>query len=317
VPFTGGGAFRRAASIGGAFDRLVVHFQPALYYRPRASLSKVATSLSLLWLVVRRRRTEIVVHEADRPTRWRPDYGILRLALRAAPRLLFHTAAEREALERRYRIHVRAALIPHRVDPVPAVAGVSKEEARRRLGIEAGGGPLFLSAGFLQPSKGFDRALEAFARAFGEVPDAGSGEPSEPADGSGNGSNEPPPPGATLYLVGSVREDTAGNRAYVEGLRKRAAEVPGVRLVERYLTDDVFDLWVAAADRVVLPYRVSWSSGVLARAHAVGTPGIVTATGGLAEQAEEGDVVVDGDDELTAALAEAARARSGPVGGAP
>ena len=30
VPFLGGGAFRRAARMGRGFDRIVVHFQPAL-----------------------------------------------------------------------------------------------------------------------------------------------------------------------------------------------------------------------------------------------------------------------------------------------
>ena len=44
VPFLGGRAFLRAAAIGARFDRIVVHFQPALYYRPRAPVSKVLTS---------------------------------------------------------------------------------------------------------------------------------------------------------------------------------------------------------------------------------------------------------------------------------
>ena len=78
--------------------------------------------------------------------------------------------------------------------------------------------------------------------------------------------------------------------------------MPGVRLIERFVPDDEFDLWVIAADRVVLPYRRSWSSGVLARAHALGTPAIVGAAGGLADQARDGDVVVDGDEELMEAL---------------
>ncbi len=277
VPFLGGAVFRRAASIGGDFDRIVVHFQPALYYRPRAASSKVTTSASLLWLALRRSRAlEILVHEADPPIRWRPDYALLRRAFRAAGTVTFHTEAERRALERDYGVRVRSAIAEHRVSPAPASSGVSRAEARRRLGIdEDPAGPVLVCLGFLQASKGFDRAVEAFDRAQ---------------------------PGGSLYLVGSVREDTPDNRAYARGLRARCEAVPGVRLIERFVPDDEFDLWVLAADRVVLPYRRSWSSGVLARAHALGTPAIVGAAGGLAEQARDGDVVVDGDEELMEAL---------------
>ncbi len=217
------------------------------------------------------------------------------MAFRRAGRLAFHTAVERAAFERSYRLRLgsRGPLVPHRVDAVRSVAGVSRQEARRRVGIDWPG-PMFVSAGFLQPSKGFDRAVEAFARAF-------SFDAQRAADGlTGPGVR------ARLYLVGSVREDTAENRRYVEALRQRCLGVRGAQLVERSLSDEEFDLWIAAADRIVLPYRRSWSSGVLARAHAVGTPAIVTATGGLAEQAERDDVVVDGDDELGGAMLAAA-----------
>ena len=83
--------------------------------------------------------------------------------------------------------------------------------------------------------------------------------------------------------------------------------------VERFLSDDDFDRWVAAADWLVLPYRRSWSSGVLARAQALGTPAIVAAAGGLPEQAGDGDMVFDDDEGLRAALVRAAA--SGAVGG--
>jgi glycosyltransferase involved in cell wall biosynthesis len=275
VPFGAGRPFVTAARMGGGFDRIVVHFQPALYYRPRAPLSKIGTSLGLLWLVLRRRRTEVLVHEVDTPIRWRPDYVLLSWALRFAPVLSFHTEAERAAAARAYGLPVRGRVVEHRVLPVAGPARPSREEARRRLGIE-GPAPVFVSLGFLQPSKGFDRAVEAFAAAGG----------------------------GSLFVVGSIRDATAENLAWTQTLRRRCHDVPGAALVERYLTDQEFDLWVAAADLLVLPYRRSWSSGVLARAHAMGTPAVVTAVGGLSEQAGPADMVVPGD----AALAEALRA---------
>ncbi len=284
APFVGGRALHAAATIGRGFDRIVVHFQPALYYGPRAPISKVATSLRLLELVLRRRRkVELLVHEADPPKLWRPDYFLLRLAFRLAATVSFHTAAEREALERGYRVKVRGNLVPH---VVATVAHPSKDEARRRLGLEERG-PMYLCAGFLQPSKGFDRAVEAFLRA---------------------GAN-----GSTLYILGSVRDATPENIRYASSLAERCRTVSGVTMVDRFVPDDEFDLWVVAADWVVLPYRRAWSSGILARAHALGTPAIVAGVGGLVEQADGRDVVVQEDAELDRAFA----GRFRPTAGGP
>lgn len=264
--------------MGRGFDRILVHFQPALYYRPRRPLSKVITSLSLLWLAVRRSQLDVLVHEADPPARWRPDYALLGLAFARAGRVSFHTQAERDALEGGYRVTVRGSLIRHRVasvlpDPVP------KEQARQQLGL-GGTGPVFVCAGFLQPSKGFDRAVAAFGR----------------TNGRGAGA---------LYVVGSVRDHTRENDAYLAELRDACRRTDRAELVEKFLSDEEFDLWVAAADWVVLPYRQSWSSGVLARAHALGTVAMVADVGGLAQQARGRDVVFDGDDGLAEALASA------------
>lgn len=283
VPFFWGRPFFRAARIAGRFDQVMVHFQPGLYYRRRAPVSKVMASLGLLWLALRAGpRLDLLVHEADPPALWRPDYALLRLAFARAGRLSFHTRAEREALERQYRVRVRASLVAHRV----AARITSRREARVRLGLQDGPGPMFLCAGFIQPSKGFDRAVEAFASAS--------------------------PGGGKLYILGSVREPTPGNERYARDLAARCQGVPGVTLVQGFLPDQEFDLWLAAADWVVLPYRRSWSSGVLARAHALGTPAIVAAVGGLLEQAGDGDVVVGDDEELARAIGEATNAPGAP-----
>jgi multidrug transporter EmrE-like cation transporter len=122
--------------------------------------------------------------------------------------------------------------------------------------------------------------------------------------------------GARLYLVGSIRDQTPENVAFLEGLRRMAGSTPGATLLVRFPSDAEFDSWIAAADAVVLPYRRTWSSGVLARAQALGTPAIVTAEGGLAEQAGPADTVVDGDDALAEAMAGVRPGRPAIAGGA-
>jgi glycosyltransferase involved in cell wall biosynthesis len=300
APFEGGGAFRRAASIGGRFDRILVHFQPALYYPPRRPVAKILTSASLLWLVVRRRRrVAIVVHETDEPIRWRPDHAILCVAFLLAPDLRFHTGTERAEFVRAYRMRGdgRLRVVEHAVRPTLRRGQASPGQARERLGIRPHGGPVLVCPGFLQPSKGLDRALDAFEAVFAS---------------DGERSAESPAGTASLYLVGSVRDPSRENLAYAAGLRARCERVAGAHLVERFVSDEEFDLWVAAADRIVLPYRRSWSSGVLALAHELGIPAIVSDVGGLAEQAGVADTVVEGDEELVRAFdAVRAKARAG------
>jgi glycosyltransferase involved in cell wall biosynthesis len=278
VSFGDGVVFREAARRGEAADRIVVHFQPALYYRPgaRAAWSKIRTSAALLSLVRRRPQTEILVHEADAPVRWRPDYVLLRRTF-ARARLLFHTDAERLALQREYGLRrVRARLVDH-VEGVTVHGRPGRAEARRTLELPEG--PVFLCAGFLHRDKGFDRAVRAFAA-------AGS-------------------PGR-LEVVGSVRDAAPSNEAYADELRGLVAATPGATLHQGFATDEAFDAWMAAADAVILPYRRSWSSGALARAHAIGTPAIVSDAGGLPEQAGAADRVFHDDAELAAIIREVA-----------
>jgi glycosyltransferase involved in cell wall biosynthesis len=280
--FVGGDALRRAATIGGAFDRVVVQYETGIFFRPRSPLTHVATAASLLWLALRRPSLEIVVHEAHTPPSvLRPDYLLLRLAFSRA-RMRFHTDAERRAFERAYRVRTRASLVEH-TEGVAVHATLTRTDARARLGLGSVG-PIFVSAGFLQPDKAFERAIRAFAAA---------GAPGR------------------LVVVGSVRERTPENERYAAELHAIAASSPNVTMLETYTDDEEFDAWVSAADAVVLPYRRAWSSGALARAQRLGTPAFVADVGGLAEQAGGRDRVFGTDEELAELLREAARAGRG------
>jgi len=270
VPFFGGRPFLAAARLAPAFDRVLVHFEPGLYYRRRAPVSKVMTSLGLWWLTRRRPGTEILIHEAARRPHLlrRPDHLALRSAFARAS-LLFHSDREREALERAYRLRVEGTIVPH-TDGVRIARRVARSEARSILGIEPDE-CLFLCAGFLHPAKGFERAIRAFHQ-------AGS-------------------PGR-LVVVGSVRQPTPEALSYVRALRELCERTPGVTLIEGYVSDEGFDTWIAAADVFVLPYRRAWSSGALARAQKLGTPAFVAAVGGMGEQAGPKDAVFHTDGEL-------------------
>jgi glycosyltransferase involved in cell wall biosynthesis len=280
VPFGTGRQFRAAERLGAAADRIVVHFQPTIHYRGGAAglPSRVRTSLALLRLVRRRPQTEILVHEATpRPARWRPNQAILRRVFGRA-RLVFHTDAERAALERDYGVRANATTVDHRVGIRRNVA-LSRAEARRRLGVDPSV-RLFVCMGFLNPWKGFDRAVRAFAAA---------GAPGR------------------LVIVGSVRDPVPENVAFARALRDLVDATDGVTFEEGHVDDEAFDVWILAADRVVLPYRRAWSSGVLARARVLGTTAFVSGVGGLPEQVGPGDELFSSDDELRALFERAGR----------
>ncbi len=156
---------------------------------------------------------------------------------------------------------------------------VDREAARARLGIPEDAF-VFLSIGFLQPHKGFDRAVRAFA---------------------GLGDH-----GCRLEVVGSLRVEDTEYVAYLDELRELVGETPGAALHEGYVSDAVFDVWIVAADVLVLPYRLIWSSGVCERAALYRRPVIASRTGGLADQVPGDAVLVADDGELAAAMRSAA-----------
>ncbi len=89
-------------------------------------------------------------------------------------------------------------------------------------------------------------------------------------------------PGARLLVVGEGDP---------EALAPGLAALPGVRVEARWLAEAEIPALIAGADAVVLPYREASQSGVVALAHALGVPAVVTPLGGLAEQVRDG---VDG-----------------------
>jgi glycosyltransferase involved in cell wall biosynthesis len=121
-------------------------------------------------------------------------------------------------------------------------------------------GPVALFFGLLRPYKGLDVLLEAWRGIAG----------------------------AELWVVGMPRMDTSV---------LRVAAPPGVRFVERFVSDGELAALFRRADLVVLPYREIDQSGVLFTALGAGTPLVLSAVGGFPEVAAAGaaELVPPGD----------------------
>jgi glycosyltransferase involved in cell wall biosynthesis len=270
-------------------DDVLVQYHPHYYVRG-AWASRVACYLS--WaLLVRLRRVSFVVHELDDPRpaelgrRGRAQFAleeaVRRLFWRRAARAVFLSDWQRGRFAQRYPRGSRGRTLQvaeHGAMFTPATSAGSREVARSRLRVDAHR-VLLLMIGFLSPSnpdKGYARALRALELAGDERVD--------------------------LHIVGSpIRQHTEVDRL-VETLRQAAASSPQVHLHVTFCTDEEFDLWILAADAVLLPYREAASSGVAARARMLGTRIVTSGAGGLAEQLGPEDITAETDGELAAAI---------------
>ncbi|MGC2108162.1 MAG: glycosyltransferase, partial [Candidatus Korobacteraceae bacterium] len=199
------------------------------------------------------------------------------LQWKLAPKIVFHTPRERECFEQHYRMKLSDSRIEFRKhdDVYQKFAEHTQASARQRLNLPSGR-PIFLCIGFIQRHKGFHRAMQAFGRA--NLRDS------------------------ELYVVGSLRTPDTESQRYLAELNELAAGHSNIHLRESFVSDEDFDTWISASDIVVLPYSEIWSSAVLGRARLLGRPAIVSAVGGLPDQAGDRDLLFKTDEELILAF---------------
>jgi glycosyltransferase involved in cell wall biosynthesis len=264
------------------YDRVVVQFHPDFFYPIGISRLR-RTQISLAYAVAFARAVEVeaVVHEINyaHGRGAAPDALAARLLWSLVDRVVVHTEQERTDFARAFGVDPVRVTVSRHGATFRRRTRFDREAARRSLGIPPDA-TAFLSIGFIQPHKGFDRAVRAFA---------------------GLGS------GARLDIVGSVRVGEPAYVAHLDELEQLVERTPGARLHKGFISDELFDRWIVAADVLVLPYREIWSSGVFERAALYGRPVIATQVGGLVQQAggRAGVTLVLDDAELRAAMWEA------------
>ena len=265
-------------------DDVLVEYHPS-YFQIGGWISRLVSCASLA-VVARATPTTWVVHEPDDALpaeigrrgrlQYRVEEWVRRRFWSGARRLVFHTAWEREAFGRRFPARGRdEQVVTHGNFYATSAAEISREAARERLGL-AEDRAILACVGFLSPHKGVDDVVHAMGEAGVRA--------------------------AELHVVGEPICDYPHVLAHVEELRGLVARTPGVTLHEGYVDDEEFDLWIRAADAVVLGYRSAASSAVAARARLLGTPMVTTGTGGLAEQLGDGDRRYSSHDELVAII---------------
>jgi len=278
VKARGGGA--ALARLATTCDRLVVQFYPDMLGDPGSSLWARSRSLMRLARGLRAApSSELCVHEMN--------YGLGRSAplqrrlvrpiWELADLVTVHTERERRDFAQGFGIDEDRIRVVSQGEHMVRRTRESRDIARATLGLPTEA-VILLAVGFLQPNKGFDRAIRAFAELRLD--------------------------GVHLFVVGSVWRDAEPSQGHLAELRALAEQTPGAELREGYVADEDFDRWIVASDVLVLPYRAGWSSNVMERGLLYDRPVIMSRVGGMAEQGTDrpGVTLVDDDVELVEAL---------------
>jgi len=277
----GGFKIMKLLKLGIFYDKIVIQYHPSFFFKDSGDFGdrwdNLATNLAFaFFFLCYRKKIEVVCHEIYYYSIQR--IGILNYLARGLWWLLvitivFHTQKEWDIFKRNFRFGIRwkqLELRPHHQD-FTKYRNISAHEARGELGI-----PLqekvFLCIGFIQPHKGFDRVIKAF--------------------------NAVNPTNAKLYIVGSLRLVYDATLNHLSLLRFLAAENPQILIIEKFVSDQEFDTWIAACDYIVAPYREIWSSSVVARAKLFGKKVIASNVGGLDHQLDGEGLLFTTDSEL-------------------
>ncbi len=239
-----------------------IHLPEIVLYRRSTllALGETAAFLSLLWLA-RWRGTRVVwtIHDLGSNDRWHPRleawywrrYTVQVDAVICLSREALRLARLRFPALGRLPGHV----VPHGHyrDSYPNT--LTQSEARARLDLDAKT-PVLLHFGLLRPYKNVPHLIATFAEAA--------------------------LPEAVLLIAGKPFD-----RQIQREVERAAANVPGVRLELRYIAPEEVQLFLLAADLVVLPYQRILNSGATLLALSFARPVLVPDKGSMVEHQED------------------------------
>lgn len=188
----------------------------------------------------------------------------LKIEYRLAQHIFVHTRKMKDQLREDFGVHDNAiTVIRHPVNDAFPDTDLTPIEAKRRLGISSGE-KVMLCFGRLRPYKGVEYLLSALEQLSKEDT------------------------GYRLIIAGEAKK---GSETYYEDIRKQIdSHVNRDRIIDRidFIPDQDAELYLKAADVMVLPYKDIFQSGVLFLAYSFGLPVVATDVGSFREEIVEG-----------------------------
>jgi glycosyltransferase involved in cell wall biosynthesis len=173
---------------------------------------------------------------------------------------IVHSEPDEKAL-RSFVGNPRCARTVHPTYNAFRASGLSKKEARKRLGLEDGE-KVLLFFGFIREYKGLKTLIAAMPEIVLLLP------------------------ACRLLIVGDFHSRQSKDE-YVNLLEKSGCR-EHICLIDGYVPDDEVEKYFAACDVVVLPYDSATQSGIVQIAYGFEKPVIATDAGGLGEVAADG-----------------------------
>jgi glycosyltransferase involved in cell wall biosynthesis len=178
-------------------------------------------------------------------------------------RIIVHTPKMKEELCSLFHISPeKVVVIPHGINNRILRTGITREEARRKLGFESTA-HIILFFGQIDKYKGVETLIDAAALLIKKDPSV------------------------VLMIAGKPK----GRLDYVLKLKEHIAKVlpeENVRLRFQFIPVDEVETYFAAADCLALPYKRIFQSGVIFLAYRFGLPIIATDVGSFREDVIDG-----------------------------
>ena len=271
---------RRGAGMLGKGARLIRHYYELLRYAAGSKAevfhilwnSKVQIfdrTLLMLYYKALGKKVTLTAHNVNQARRDGNDSLLNRLTLRIqyhlTDHIFVHTKRMKNELVEEFGVGVRRiTVIRHPLNDEFPMTDLTVSDAKRRLGLSADE-KVILCFGRIKPYKGIEYLLAAFKRL------TASGQ------------------GYRLIVAGEVQR---GNDAYLSTLKQSVVQEHERGLITfktQFIPDEEIEVYLKAADVLVLPYVDIFQSGVLFLGYSFGLPVIATDVGSFREEIVEGE----------------------------
>ena len=225
-------------------------------------------TLLMLYYKACGKKIVLTAHNVNQARRDSKDSLLNRLTLRIqyqlADHIFVHTEKMKSELLQDFGIREGAVtVIPFGINNSLPDTDITAAEAKRRLGI-ADGEKALLFLGRLRPYKGLECLLEAFQLLSASDPS---------------------------YRLIVASEPKKGSEEYLDTIRRMIDQKidPGQIVMKlQFIPDEDMEIYLKAADVLVLPYKEIFQSGVLFLGYSFGLPVVATDVGSFREEIVEG-----------------------------
>ncbi|HUN60357.1 MAG TPA: glycosyltransferase family 4 protein [Candidatus Sulfotelmatobacter sp.] len=254
----------------GRLARYVMSFEPrVLHILWNNKIEYFDRTLLMLYYKILGKKIAFTVHNVNEAKRDRRDSWHNRLTLtiqyRLSDHLFVHTKKMKEELLQDFYIPEKAVtVIRHPINNAFPESNLSCAEAKHQLGLkDSEKAILFL--GRIKPYKGIEYLLAAFQQLLKK-------------DAS-----------YRLIIAGEPHKGSEEYLGEIQRMVEHDFDQGQVLLKVQFIPDEQMELYLKAADVLVLPYKDIFQSGILFLAYSFGLPVVATDVGSFKEEIVEGE----------------------------